>query len=233
MSKNPPQVPLWRSRVGLAAIALGAIGLVSCKSSAPAQYTYTTSDGVRRCASGQSVVGETADQTDAGSVISLAAGVQRLRSDMNHTRPTTARLALILGVTAGLSLAGCGSTPDRRATQVQSVAHQSDGAASKSELPDGPTAIAGPDGKELPGATIDLGDRRKQLATLADRMIDLGREPSDDEARAFMIVYGASEVRNEHHELIGYSVGTYATPSEYEVLLDDALPVVTAAEAQR
>lgn len=72
MPRQVPRPRLWRHAAGLALIAAASTGLTACKSSAPAQYAYSTSDGVLRCAAGQSVVGETADQTDTGSVISLA-----------------------------------------------------------------------------------------------------------------------------------------------------------------
>lgn len=70
--RQVPRSSARRISVGLALVAAASLGLVSCKSSPPAHYAYTTSDGVLRCAAGQSAVGETADQTDSGSVISLA-----------------------------------------------------------------------------------------------------------------------------------------------------------------
>lgn len=54
-----------------AVVLVASLGLTSCKASVVVDYHYTTSDGVVRCATGQAAVGETADQTNAGSIIAL------------------------------------------------------------------------------------------------------------------------------------------------------------------
>lgn len=145
------------------------------------------------------------------------------------------RYATALGVVsclAGLLLGGCASAPQDGVTKVQSIRHQSDGVASESELPSGRATIAGPDGKELKGATIDIDARRKAVTAVADRMTKLGRDATDDEARAYLVVYGASQVLDERGEVIGYWVGRYYTVPEYEQRLVEARQVVEKAERQ-
>lgn len=138
---------------------------------------------------------------------------------------------------AGVSLllGGCAS-PHDGSVEVQSGQVQNRPAAADPEvpaMPAGRVGVAGPDGNELPGATIDIDASHKRIADVADRMIKVGRELSDDEARAYMVVYGASEVQDESGKLIGYWVERYYTIPEYEQLLASAREVVTKIERDR
>lgn len=153
---------------------------------------------------------------------------------MSPKRPTTLVVAALLASTA-LSAASCGSEADRlAATKAVTHANDTDGTVPKEEVaplaPKGQVGVAGPDGQMIEGASIDVPAMRKRSIEVLDRMLVLKTDPTEEQSKAFMFVYGPTPVVDDGSgKTIGYWVGRFLTVAEYEAALPEQQRIVDAA----